>query len=242
MIALLALLPLWTADVADLDLRATEAYRAKEYATAAALWEDALSEAEGPGERARLLYNLGNGSYRRERYLEAVGWYTAALRHTPRDTATWKNLELARSKAELEPADRGDLASTFQRLVSALTLAEAQWLLLAGMIGWALCLAGEALRGGRTWRRVAWLGLLSACACAAPLIWHGLQGEGLPLMVQQAGGTQGRSEPRPDATSLTRLSPGEIVRWRDELPGWVAVEADGRRIWVRESALFELSR
>jgi len=242
MIALLALLPLLVGDAVDLDRRAAEAYRAKEYATAAALWEEALAEAEGPGERARLLYNLGNGSYRRERYLEAVGWYTAALRVAPRDGAAWKNLELARSKAELDPADRGDLASTVQRLLSSLTLAEAQWLLLGALLGWAVCLGGEALRGGRAWRRAALLGLLVASACAGPLAWHGLQGQGRPLMIQQAAGATGRSEPRPDAASLARLDPGETVRWRDELPGWVAVEADGRRVWVRESALFELSR
>ena len=242
MIALVVLLPLLSSDVGDLDRRATEAYRAREYATAAALWEDALEGAEGPGERARLLYNLGNGSYRRERYLEAVGWYTAALRVTPRDGAAWENLELARSKAELVPADRGDLASTLQRLLSSLTLAEAQWLLLAALLGWAVCLGGEALRGSRAWRRAALLGLLTVCVCAGPLAWHGLQGEGRPLMVQQAGGATGRSEPRPDAASLARLDPGETVRLQDELPGWVAVEADGRRVWVRESALFELSR
>ena len=242
MIALLALLPLLSSDAGDLDRRAAEAYRGQEYATAAALWEDALAEAEGPGERARLLYNLGNGSYRRERYLEAVGWYTAALRVTPRDSAAWKNLELARSKAELDPADRGDLASTVRRLLSSLTLAEAQWLLLAALLGWAVCLGGEALRGGRTWRRAAFLGLFAVAACAGPLVWHGLQGEGPPLMVQQAGGASGRSEPRPDAASLVRLDAGETVLWRDELPGWVAVGAGGRRVWVRESALFELSR
>jgi tetratricopeptide (TPR) repeat protein len=241
-IAWLALLPLLAADAAELDRRATEAYRAKEYATAVALWEDALAEAQGPRERARLLYNLGNGAYRRGDPLVAVGWYTAALRLTPRDAAAWKNLELARSEAGLDPADRGDLAATAQRLLSALTRTEAEWLLLVALLGWAVCLGGEALRGGRPWRRAGWAGLLTVCVCAAPLAWHLMQPGGRPLMVVKEGGAQGRSEPRTDAASLTRLEAGAVVQRRDALPGWMCVEAGGKRVWIRERAVFELAR
>lgn len=240
MIALLAVLPLMLGG--DLDQRAAEAYRAKDYATAAALWEEALPEAEGPSERARLLYNLGNGAYRRERFLEAVGWYTAALRLTPRDADAWKNLELARSSAELEPADRGDLAATMTRLLSSLTRGEAEWLLFAALLGWAACLAGEALRGGRTWRRLCWLGLVGLLVVAAPLGWHLWHAGERPLMVVQKGGTQGRSEPRGDATALRRLEAGDVVLWRDELPGWVGVRTDRGDLWVRERTVFELER
>lgn len=240
MIALLTALPLLFAG--DLDERAAEAYRAQDYPTAAALWEQALAGAKWPGERARLLYNLGNGAYRREQYLEAVGWYTASLRLAPRDGDAWKNLELARSSAELEPADRGDLAATARRLVSSLTRAEAEWLLLLALLGWAACLAGEALRGGRTWRRLCWLGLLAVLVAGVPLGWHLWHAGERPLMVVQGGGTQGRSEPRSDATALRRLEPGAVVLWRDELPGWVGVRADGTDLWVRERAVFELER
>ena len=55
------------------------------------------------------------------------------------------------------------------------------------------------------------------------------------------GGTQGRSEPRADAKALTRLEPGTVVEWRDALPGWIGVRAEGRDLWVREGAIFDLT-
>ena len=245
MIALLIALPLLLPTGADdqvLDQRAAEAYRGQDYGTAAALWQDALQGTTLAEERGRLLYNLGNTAFRRERPFEAVGWYTAALRLTPRDGDLWTNLELARSEAGLDPADRGDLASTSRRLVSSLTRAEAEWLLLLTLLAWGGLLAGEALRGGRTWRRLAWLGLALVLMSGAPLAWHLSHAGERPLMVVQKGGTQGRSEPRPDAAALDRLEAGQVVQWRDELPGWVGVHADGKDLWVRATATFDLDR
>jgi tetratricopeptide (TPR) repeat protein len=241
-IAWLVTLPLLVCGDGDLDARATQAYRERDYATAAALWQDALAEEAPAPERARLLYNLGNSAFRRGRTLEAVGWYTAALRLTPRDPDLWSNLELARSEADLEPADRGDLAAFTRRVVSSLTYHEAQWLLLIALAVWGACLAGEALRGGVLWRRLAWLSLLGVAVAGTPLAWHSLGADERPLLVVQSGGTQGRSEPRADAKALTRIEAGAEVLWRDELPGWVGIETDGRDLWVRKGAVFELDR
>jgi len=242
MIALLTLLCLLQGP-ASLDAAATEAYRAKDYATASALWEDALASAAGRLERGRLLYNLGNAAFRDGETLRAVAWYTAALRLTPRDADLWANLELARNAAGLDPADRGDLADTTRRLLSAPSRGEAQWLLLAAQALWGVFLGGEALRGGLLWRRLAWIGLLGVLAASTPLVWQWADGGGRPVMVVKEGGTQGRSEPRADAKGLARVRAGEVVEWRDALSGWVKVEdEDGRELWVREGAVFELAR
>lgn len=225
----------------ELDRRATAAYREQDYAAAEALWEDALERTAAPAERARLCYNLGNAAYRQGDALGAVAWYTASLQLRPRDGDAWKNLELARSQADLEPADRGDLAATTRRLLSSLTRSEAEWLLLVALLAWGVCLGGEALRGGRTWRRLAGLGLLGVLVAAAPLAWHLTRPEE-PLMVVQEGGAPGRSEPRADAATLTRLAAGEVVRRRDALPGWVGVRAEGEDLWVRAESVFDLER
>ena len=229
------------ADHLVLDRDATTAFRAGDHATARGLWIDALALDPPPGERARIAYNLGNAAYRRGTLLEAVGWYTASLRHAPREPDAWTNLELARAEAGLEPADRGDLAATLGRLVSGLTRAEAEWLLAAAILGWAVLLAAEALRGG-SWRIGARLGLVGVALAALPLVWHATR-PGHPMLVIDSDGAPARSEPRGDAKSLARLEAGAIVDREDELPGWVKVsggEVDG--LWVREGDLFDLLR
>lgn len=236
MIAVLLTLPLaFASDPA-------EAYRTKDYSAAMAGWQAALEEADSAGERARLAYNLGNAAYRKGDELEAVAWYTASLRLRPRDADTWHNLELARAEAELDPADRGDLASTSQRLVGSLTRAEAEWLLLLAIGLFGVALAFEALRGGQLARRIALVGLIGVILLAIPYSWHLSQPDAKGLMVVQKGGAHHRSEPRTDAKSFGKIEPGTIVHYRDELPGWVGVQFEGRRAWVRERALFDLDR
>jgi hypothetical protein len=121
------------------DQAAVDAYRRGDYAGAKSLWiatlETGRDESGAPlpdGERARILYDLGNAAFRAGEPLEAVGWYTASLRLRPRDAETWSNLEHARRTAKLEPADRGDLAATLGRLLTSITHVESQWLALAG--------------------------------------------------------------------------------------------------------------
>lgn len=224
-----------------LDREATAAYRAGDHATADQLWRDALALDPPPPERARLAHNLGNAAYRRGELLQAVGWYTAALRHAPRDPDTWANLELTRAEAGLDPADRGDLAATLERLISGLTPREAEWLLVAAISVLGFLLAMEALRGG-SWRIAAACGLAGVALCALPLVWHGT-GPDHPLLVVDADGAPGRSEPRGDAKSLERLAPGTVVEREDALPGWVRVSApQGSGLWVREGDLFDLVR
>jgi len=229
------------------DRLATEAYRAGDHVTAEALWREALSAAGtqevGDLERGRLLYNLGNALYRQGNLLVAVAWYTAALRLTPRDPDLWANLELARSEVDLEPADRGDLAATLNRLLESLTLPEAEWSAALALALLALALGGEALRGGLLWRRLATGALVVTLLASAPLLRH-LAIEGTrPLLVVQEGGTQGRSEPRSDSAPLARLEAGQRVQRLDALPGWVRVEGAGDRpLWVREASVFDLAR
>src|SRR5688572_27055520 len=114
--------------------RGLDAYRAPtpDFATARASWSQALARAQGESAalRAQLCKSLGNVAFRQERPLEAAAWFSAATLLEPRDGDAWSNLELARSKAGLEPADRGDMAATLERVLHALTPAEAEWLAL----------------------------------------------------------------------------------------------------------------
>jgi len=217
---------------------AVAAYRAGDTTTARELWRAALA-GTGGRERARIAYNLGNTAYRAGAPFDAVGWYTLSLREFPRDADAWANLEYVRAEIELEPADRGDLASTARRLVSILTRAEAQWLFLIVLALWAVTLVGEALRG-RPWRGAVAAGAACLALASLPLLWHATRPEH-PLLVVEKGGAAGRSEPRPDAKTLARLAAGAQVQWRDAVPGWVGVEdGEGQRLWLRETSVFDL--
>lgn len=222
---------------------AVSAYRRGDYETASAIWQRELQEARDPGEKARLAYDLGNAAYRAGRVLEAVGWYTVALRHAPRDGAVWANLELARAEAGLEPADRGDLAATSRRVVSSLTLAESEWFVLGSLALLAGCLAAEAFLGGRLARRAALAAVAVTSLALVPWGWNLVATGARPALVVAADGTPARSEPRPDGTRLFELEAGARVERLDALPGWVEVAGeDGRPVWVAEGALFDLVR
>ena len=225
-----------------IDSEAVEAYRAGDHADALARWDELLrATTQEPVERGRLLYNAGNAAARSGSWFEAVGYYTEALRVTPRDGDLWVNLEYARREAGLEPADRGDLMSTLERGLSAWTLEEARWIALGGLLLFAAGLIFEALRGGRGGRTMAWVGLALALLSAAPLARHQLTDDSPTVFVVARKGLAVRSEPRSDAQVLERAEPCTYRRELDRLSGWVGVEtADGAKGWVPEEAVLSL--
>jgi tetratricopeptide (TPR) repeat protein len=233
-------------DRAGDEAAAQTAYRRGDFQSAKASWLAVLEDAGGPNapyERARILYNLGNAAFRASQTLEAVGWYTASLRLRPRDAETWQNLEHARSAAKLEPADRGDLSATAHRLFSSLTLAESEWLVLAVVIAWAGVLAMEALRGGRLWRRLAFVGVLAILVSFVPLGFSLARDRGDVMLAIQEQKLAVKSEPRADAAVIAEVTPGDEVRRLDTLPDWTKVELGAGAVgWVESRAVFALDR
>ncbi|MCA8979004.1 MAG: hypothetical protein KDC14_03175 [Planctomycetes bacterium] len=237
----------------ELDARATGAYRAEDYAAAAALWNDALDAATGAldqgaphagdGERARLMANLGNCAARQDDWAQAAAWFEASLRLRPRDAETRDKLDFARSEAGWSPLDRGDLASTTERALSAFTEDEARWLALVALLPLVVTLLGEALRGSRAWRR-------AALACAAlwlfactPCIYAAWTADSDPVLVTNPNGAAARPEPRESAERLERLPAGTHWKRLDELPGWTRLRGpDGRSVWVPSRDVFALER
>jgi len=229
------------------DQAAIEAFRRGDFDSAASLWTAVLedSPALSDAERGRILYDVGNAVYRKGNVVESVGWYTASLRLRPRDADAWKNLEYARATAKLDPADRGDLASTAWRVFTSLTARESRWLALSGVLVGFAALAAEALRGGRVLRRLAWLGLVVALAAASPWVYHRTHDDHDTALVLEATdhGADVRSEPRSDATVVGNVASGAEVERLDELPGWVKVELPGGNSgWIESRAAFSLKR
>lgn len=227
--------------------RGVEAYRSGDLDSAEGFWRRALGSGEDPDtelDRATLCYNLGNVAYRRENFLEAAAWYRASLRIAPRHGDARTNLELALGSADLEPDDRGDLASTLRRMVGAFTQGEAEGLALFGTALLVVILIVEAIRGGVLLGRLRWVGLGLWLLLGLPW-WSAVVGRVEdPVMVIAEEGVSLRSEPRPDATPLDHLGAGLEVERIDGLPGWIRVEVEGNDApgWIPEHAGFALNR
>jgi tetratricopeptide (TPR) repeat protein len=218
------------------------AYREGDPTTAANVWRRLYAGGAPDLDPAALAYNLGNAAFRLGNPLEAAAWYGASVRWAPRDGEAWTNLELARERAGLEPADRGDLAATTRRLVFALNLAEAERAVLIASLLLAAALAAQAWWGGAGLRRLT-LGLAVATAlCCVPWLAHLARDEQGNLVVIESGGAELRSEPRADATAVGRVQPGDAVQQQDELPGWVRVRAgDDLTGWLRADSVLDLT-
>ena len=225
------------------DDAAVEAFRAGQHEVALGLWNEALQAPElGVRERSRLLYNAGNAAARGDRWMVAVAYYTEALKGAPRDADLWSNLEYARREAGLEPADRGDLAATCWRLLTAWTEAEARWMLLFGISLFILGLSYEALRGGRAGRTAVWSTLFLVLLSSAPLIRLELDDhqEEVVIVVQKRGAAL-RSEPRSSAKVLEKSPTGTSLAVIDRLGDWVGVStSDGQKGWILAEGVFSL--
>lgn len=221
---------------------AIAAYRSGQYETAAGHWRKLLEEPRPASQRAGLCYNLGNAAWRRGERMEAVGWYTAAIRLSPRHADAHANLEYARREAALDPADGGDLSATLKRLLWSVDEAESQWLVLFGLGVFGLALLGEALRGGRFWVRLSVLGFCFAALCSAPLVWQTVHTDADPMLIVAHPSVAMRAEPAEEHTPIAQLSAGVQVERVDELGQWVKVETDnGQRGWLPKEAAFDLT-
>ncbi len=227
--------------------RGLEAYRAStpDLSSARAHWSAALErrdELTAP-QRARLCRSLGNLTFRQERPLEAAAWYTAAIRLDPRDGDAWSNLEFARSKAGLEPADRGDLAATFERATHALTRAESEWLALVMAILLAILIVLRAfVLGSAATRPLIMTGLLALVA-AVPWFVHWRESDRDPVFVVSTAGVQVASEPSAAASKVALLPAGASAQRLEDVAGWTRVETEaGERGWVPAQAMFALKR
>lgn len=224
--------------------RGVQAWRGGDRESARSLWLAALdAPADARLDRAEVCYDLGNAAWRAQKPLEAAAWYTAAIRIDPRHADAWANLEFVRGAAGLEPADRGDLTATLRRLLSLLTLAESEWLVVICALAWSALLAAHALRGGVLLRRMAVVGGLVTAVSLVPWIDNLRRNGRDEVFVVAPAGAGLQSEPRGEATNLAHLAAGSIAQRLDSLPGWVQVRAGGDQPgWVREGDVFALRR
>ncbi len=221
--------------------RGVNAYRRGQYAEAEVLWRETLQEDLSEAGRARVYYNLGNAAWRQDEAMEAVGWYSACLRISPRHGDAWNNLEFVRADAGLEPADRGDLRSTARRALLALRPAESRLLAFSalGVLGVLFLL--EAFVGGALFRLLCALGAVGTLVLCMPFFYRLGNDARDPMLVVRAPRVAIRAEPNTQRDQIGELEAGEEVERIDSLPGWVRVTgSEGTNGWVQEEALFPL--
>lgn len=219
-----------------------EAYRRADYARAEEVWRGLLERDLDPLDRARVYYDLGNAAWRLEKPHEAIACYTAAVRLDPRHADAWRNLEFARAKTGLPPADAGDLRATLRLALASLRPGERRGLLFGALVLWTLLLVAEIRTGGRLLRRALVAGGALVLLAAVPLAWERLVPRPAdPMLVVDGGNVALRAEPLDSRPTIGELEALEEVERIDALPGWVRVRrSDGQRGWVRAGALFPL--
>jgi len=220
---------------------AVAAYQAGDLETARHLWETLLADPDlSDADRAIVAYDLGNLAFREQRFLEAATRYHAVIELEPRHADAWHNLELARSRAGLEAADRGDLAATVERLLAAPTGEELALVTWLGLALFGLALLWEIRRGGLLPRCAAGLGLVLALSAMGLGTWRQVNALEDPAMVQASGGASLRVDPDPELPVIESLEPGHRVELLERYAGWARVRADEATGWLRGEEVLEL--
>jgi tetratricopeptide (TPR) repeat protein len=224
--------------------RGVASYRSGDYAAARDHWHAALAEPLGAHGRARVYYDLGNAHWRLGEELRAIACWETTLRLVPGHRDARTNLELARAKASLPPAEAGDLAATVTAALDRLSAPVERGLVFAALVLWAAVLVLEIRSGGPALRAALAGATLLLVLAAVPWV-HGLLAGGdaraAPMLVVASGQVPLRSEPLETRDAIGALATLEEVERVDQLPGWVRVQrADGTRGWVRDDALFAL--
>jgi tetratricopeptide (TPR) repeat protein len=222
--------------------RGVESYRRGDYAGARAAWRETLAEPLDELGRARVLFDLGNAHWRTGEALPAIACYSAAVRLDPRHAEAWQNLELARAKANLPPADAGDLGATLRRLLASLRPDERRALLFGALVLWSLVLVFEVRFGGAALRGSLIAASVALFLAAAPWAYGCLADERpATLWAVASGGVPLRAEPLEERSPVGELAVLEEVVRIDALPGWVRIERkDGLRGWARADTLFSV--
>lgn len=213
------------------DLRAAaEAYRAGDYATAAALYEAAI---DAGADGADVHFNLGNALYRAGEVGRAALAFERALRRDPGDAGARANLALVRGESAGAPltlldrigarVDPGDAAAI---LLAAWSLACAVWILRRVLRRGALRVVATA----------ALIALLVASASAGVATFAGWRLREAGWAVVVAPG-EARRAPEPGADPVAPLQEGARVRAERRLGAWALVRFDGGAGWIEAARI-----
>ena len=236
---LTALLLTFSVRAADHDatyLKAQEAYDDARYAEAALLYEAMLTNGVA---NAEVYYNLGNANFKDNDIPQAVRYYRQAWYKAPRDPDIQANLHFA-----LNAAGAIDPAPTFVER-TFYTLSNSEWIIaaVAGylilMILLVLCLLVPPAR--RFLLKTA-LAPLALMALSTGGWWQWQQLKTNPEWVVIKTEATALYGPVEGSTAHYKLPLGALARQRGTDPkGWVELEYDGKRGWLKTEYISRVS-
>jgi len=231
LVLLLLLLPLSakaSQSPSEIFLMAQAAYDSGHYAEAAILYD----QLAGNGvDNVALYYNLANAHFKNGNLAEAVRHYRKAWYKAPRDPDIRANMFFALNAAgAAEPTP-----SFIERFFNLLS--QTEWIMAAigGYITFTLLLIlGMLIRPAK--RTLAKLSLLPAAliVVAAAGWWQGQQLKANPECVVVKSGATALFGPIEGSTAHYKVPSAALVRQHStDAKGWVEIEYDGKKGWLK---------
>jgi len=219
------------------------AYARKDYAAAAAIYEEVLRKEPS----AAVYYNLAGACFRMENLPEAILNYERAARLDPSDADTRFNLELCRHRIADRFGSNGDMFFVTWVKELADSRSYRQWggyALLAFVL--SLLFAGLYFFGPRLWLRKA--GFFAGLLCLACMLVCNVLGytRYRSFTYERKGviftPTKVHASPSRNARNLRELHEGTTVRLLDGAErNWLRVELpDGTEGWIDRAAMKEV--
>lgn len=214
----------------DPAARGEAAYRAGDYAAAAAAFAAA---ARGPQVDRRVYYNLGNALYRQGQLGRALAAYERARLGMPRDPQLAANIALVRSKLQLGSGEGEPFLAALASLRDSMTVGERRW----ACIGLHALAATLLVLG---WRRqvcrvLGFVVLVPATVLSVEILFLAPGRPPAAIVVAERAGVV--AEPRAGLDAVVKLRRGARVHVLGEGPQWVKVRAGAREGYVPADAV-----
>lgn len=220
--------------------QANELYAAGQYADAANMYEQCLTDRTLTAKsRAAIYYNLGNARFKQEELAQSILAYERCLRLNPTNKDARYNLRFAQSRIVDNIADNNHFFLSTWLTYTRNLLPAKTWLwisismfilCLIGALGFALC---KEMWLRKTAFHIAWIVLLISIGCglnAASL--HKRDTLKADAIIVQ-GVVNAKSSPDKSGTDLFTLHEGTKVTIHETLGDWCNIHVGNNVGWIR---------
>lgn len=200
--------------------KAIQAYKAQDFNTAIAEWNQLLAN----GMRgAELYYNIGNTYTGLKDYPHAILYYRKALKWDPNCTACIKNLKIAETAAGIEAFELPEFILFRIYKTILLSLQAIHWYILF-ILALSIGIAGYLFRDklSVSFQLIRWLFVFSCIALLLALHRDYIRNERNGFVLLQANPLY--LSPDPGSSKKDDLKAGQYLQIKDQIQGWIKVQ------------------